>query len=638
MNAAMTVQYWKLIVTSLVVLAQPVLSQSIFRSRVGMTVGANVQVSKAFPELPHHENLSAGDPEHPGRLISCSQVFPPDIGKSRSQYCYVSFDNGQTWVPTLKITNGLLNADPTVGYGFGEDVYVVTINLTDFAKPQDPDPEARQGEAATVVYKSSDGGRTWKESARFPALDREYISIDKTKGKYAGRIYVEGLADIKGISGSLRPSLQLFRSLDGGKTFLGPVSAEFSEGTGPAGGIDNSAVLADGTLVVMFRLTKLGRKAQLEQEPSLGPNCELHVISSKDGGESFGASQKIADFKSDFEGFRGSTIGQLAVDPGSKLFPDRLYAVFPAIVSGRTQVLLSHSADKGKTWSKPVIVNDDRSPERRDNGPDHLLPSVAVNRDGIVLITWYDRREAKDDRKWRLRAAASLDGGETFSASAPVSEALNDYSTATPWELKTWLTRNYKASLVSLSVLLDPFFFTGGDTSGLAVDANGTFHPTWIDNRTGVAQLWSASVKVSGTAFSHGDSILDGLVDLSNSVTVRFSKPVFDRVTGALTIDAQIENTSENTIRAPLKLRVLTLESQHGVPEILNSDNGQNGTGAVWEFRSSSSDNTLGSMALSTSKTLRLRLSDASLLGQAMDFDFTLVNLDMRIFGQLSHK
>ena len=33
-----------------------------------------------------------------------------------------------------------------------------------------------------------------------------------------------------------------------------------------------------------------------------------------------------------------------------------------------------------------------------------------------------------------------------------------------------------------------------------------------------------------------------------------------------------------------MKIRVLTMESEIGVPEITNADNGQNGTGAVWNF------------------------------------------------------
>jgi hypothetical protein len=35
-----------------------------------------------------------------------------------------------------------------------------------------------------------------------------------------------------------------------------------------------------------------------------------------------------------------------------------------------------------------------------------------------------------------------------------------------------------------------------GDTAGLAADAVGTFHPLWVDKRTGVLQVFTAKVSV----------------------------------------------------------------------------------------------------------------------------------------------
>jgi Neuraminidase (sialidase) len=176
----------------------------------------------------------------------------------------------------------------------------------------------------------------------------------------------------------------------------------------------------------------------------------------------------------------GGVLFQLVVDPGSRSFKDRVYAVFPAIVSDRIQIQSSYSADQGKTWSKPVTVNDDRSPEQGGKGPDHLLPSVAVNKDGVVLVTWYDRREAQDNLGWKLRAAASLDGGETFSASVPIADVANAYPQTTAWDLSASGISDEKASLLSLRVGIDRLSISGGHTSGLAVDADGVFHPTWL--------------------------------------------------------------------------------------------------------------------------------------------------------------
>src|SRR5262249_50076369 len=149
-------------------------------------------------------------------------------------------------------------------------------------------------------------------------------------------------------------------------------------------------------------------------------------------------------------------------------------------------------------------------------------PSIAVNKDGGVLITWYDRREPGDNMGWRLRGAASLDGGETFSASEPLADTANTYLPTTQWPTRARIPGiSYPSAWPpELWVDLSSWFIAGGRSSGLAVDTDGTFHPTWIDHRTGVAQLWTASVQVTGPVVKHGSEELATLDDLSKSVVI----------------------------------------------------------------------------------------------------------------------
>src|SRR5262249_29286642 len=162
------------------------------------------------------------------------------------------------------------------------------------------------------------------------------------------------------------------------------------------------------------------------------------------------------------------------------------------------------------------------------------------NKDGAVLVAWYDRREAKDNLGWRMRAAVSLDGGETFSESVPITDGANAYTASTIWDPIGTANIDDKNGLVTLRVGLPPFFNSGGHTTGMAVDGDGTFHPTWIDNRTGVGQLWSASLKVSGMAVKHGVENLSALDDVSKSVTLELSKMRFDRSTGSISCVARL--------------------------------------------------------------------------------------------------
>jgi hypothetical protein len=619
----------------------PGASQTIPRAKVQIVAGPTILVSRAEAALPHYENLAAGDPMHTGRLITCSHIASTEARKLFDQRCYASFDDGLTWQPTLTVSEGAVNGDPTVAYGLGNDVYVVALVLRNPEGIEPPDPDAPpRHDTNTVVFKSTDGGHTWHEASRFAFIDREFVDVDTTHGKYAGRVYVAGQSALPTISGpGGRYALDLWRSLDGGKTFLGPIQAAYPQSS-VLFGVGTAAVLSDGTYIVIFGLTKPGKDQNLPYgyNPNPEPNTELYAITSRDGGETFDKSVKIADIALDRARSEGGILNQLAADPGSKAFKDRVYAVFPAIVDDRIQIEFSYSADKGKTWSKPAVINDDRSPEKGGQGPDHLLPSVAVNKDGVVLITWYDRREAKDNLGWRLRAAASLDGGETFSASVPVTDAIDAYPRTTPLDIGGFGNTDRDHALVSLGFYVDPFFVAGGHTSGLAVDSNGTFYPTWIDNHAGVSQLWTAAVRVQGAVVKHGAPDLAPLDDVSKSVAVELARPKFDATAGTLTVTAQIKNTSKNAIQTPVKVRVVALGSGLGIPEIVNSDNAETGTGAVWDFSAQIVGGKLGSLQRSAPKTLIFRLSEMRALNQGQDFSGAVFNLDARVYGKVEEK
>jgi hypothetical protein len=184
-------------------------------------------------------------------------------------------------------------------------------------------------------------------------------------------------------------------------------------------------------------------------------------------------------------------------------------------------------------------------------------------------------------------------------------------------------------------VFIDPFFVSGGHTSGLVVDAQGIFHPTWTDNRNGVAQIWSAPIGVEGTVVEHGAVDLSDLEDISKSVTLKIGEIEFDREGGTLSMVARLKNTSKNTIEGPIRVRVITLESALGVAEITNADNGEHGTGAVWDFSSHLAEGTLESLQLSTAKELTFQLTDVRRLLPGKDLDLGVLSLDTRVLGKI---
>ena len=134
---------------------------------------------------------------------------------------------------------------------------------------------------------------------------------------------------------------------------------------------------------------------------------------------------------------------------------------------------ISYPCSKGATWSQPVTISDDAGAQGDEKAARRyaFLPSVAVNRMGVVAVSWYDATLRGGTLRRNVRLRASLDGGSTWLASVRVTEV---ESLSEPGTDESWL----------------------GDTAGLAADASGAFHPLWVDNRTGVRQVFTAAVVV----------------------------------------------------------------------------------------------------------------------------------------------
>jgi hypothetical protein len=152
------------------------------------------------------------------------------------------------------------------------------------------------------------------------------------------------------------------------------------------------------------------------------------------------------------------------------------------------------------------------------------------------------------------------------------------------------------------------FHFSGGHTAGLAAAADGTFHPLWICNSTGVPQLWTASVMATGAVEKNGSTELAKLVDVSGKVELRYINRRLLRQERMVETDLQLENLSDDAIHAPLKLRILDLNSDLGIPEIANADAGGKGEGSVFDFTPLLDGQELKPHAITKAKRIRIRM------------------------------
>jgi hypothetical protein len=157
--------------------------------------------------------------------------------------------------------------------------------------------------------------------------------------------------------------------------------------------------------------------------------------------------------------------------------------------SGNARILSAFSTDKALTWSTPRTVDDPPDATAPQPAPNNFMPTIAVNRDGVVGAAWYDRRDDRANLGWRVRFAASFDGGETWRPSVAVSSRSNVF------DPNGMLSTSVYG--LALEIGFDNRQLFAGDTAGFSAAADGSFHAFWIDNRTGVPQVWSARIRVN---------------------------------------------------------------------------------------------------------------------------------------------
>jgi hypothetical protein len=403
-------------------------------------VGKETQVSKADEKRPHAEVILAADPVDPNRLLAGSMIENPGMGQS--VVAYASTDGGKSWDLTLerRPEKGRQSyADPACAFGPDGTAYFGAMF---------------SGGRGSEVIASRDGGRTWEVPYVIQELmDRPFLYVDCTNGRFRGRVYC---AQSEG------PEIAVYRSNDRARTFEPPTRLP-CKGSGQGIYPGQGVVLFDGTFVFPYRMLTKATERQVS----------LRVRRSDTGGVSFHDEQFLCDYRADepqSEILSGLPI--MAVDLGSRAFKDRLYLVWSERTEAGLRVMLMVSTDKGANWSPPVMISDRYDNEQEKRSRHHAsLPCIAVNRDGVVAVSWHDEILHEGKLASHVRFRASLDGGTTWLPSVRVTGA--DSSRA-PGAAESWL----------------------GDTAGLAADASGVFHPLWIDNRTGMRQVFTATVVV----------------------------------------------------------------------------------------------------------------------------------------------
>lgn len=576
-----------------------------------ITVGPNVRVSTEESRL-HAEATLAADPNDPSRLAACSAIEARPGGGILGGFpghtvLYVSHDSGRTWTKAVEDSSTRLTADgrrrkasswdPTCEYGPAGELYFGT------------GARLETGELGVRLHRSEDAGRVWLRPTEIQSgyIDKPWIAVDTRPGSpYLGRVYIAylGRDSARGRAAGGRADL-LIASTDGGGSFTAPVA----DTTFTLNGANDGVVLSNGTLIM---LTGHGSPAVLVSTDGGGRRVAARVWSSDAASPS--PTPRTRGVSS------GGTTPRIAADLSDGPFRDRIYVAWSALWNGRQQVLVAYSTDQGETWTPPRVVNDDVERPGEEPGADHVAPTIAVNRDGVVGVSWYDRREHPYNLGYDVRFSASLDGGETWLPSVRVSERPHLNANEDPMRSEVpiaFFARSSRAGeALSISISRENWI-ESGHFAGLAATADGVFHALWVDNRTGTSQLWTAPITVPGRAAP--ESTLEGLTQITEQVEIALDSVLYQRTsatTATITGEVTVTNSSSGTIHSPLRLELLGgRANSDGVAARVSLDpaDADLNTARVWDLSAGLEDEALEPGETSDPVPIRLRLEDLAL-------------------------
>jgi hypothetical protein len=476
-------------------------------------VSPNIWVSRRDADLPHSEPHLAVNPKDAKNLLGASVI---SFQGGNTSKIYSSKDGGYTWT-TIEFPE-LGGVDPQVAFGLNGTAYFYWLGGRGF------------------FYRSTDGGINWEKGGQAVVFDHPQMTVDVSYGQYAGNIYLSGMYSIR--------EMGILRSKDDGKSFIGEIRIPNPHGFW----LINVApfVLNDGTLVVPYIAWDDTNGKQIA-------NTKIEIITSNDGGVTFSEPIKVADtpFRrppppAKLEGSfaKQSNYASFSVDKKT----NQIYVVWCNDDNGKLRTFFATSKDKGKTWSVPKAI-DANIPDWADQYQTHL----AVNKDGIIGVMWYDTRECARQDCYNLYFSASTDNGATFLPSRKISSETSFPITAKNLRLLNSFNFTREDSIEQSYRSAFGRWSNGGDYLGFAADSEGNFRPFWIDSRDGIFQVFTAQIKVG-----QPEPIPINLQTASVRDKIRLisDAPSYNLEKKEAVVPVRIRNISMEKIYSPLKLEL----------------------------------------------------------------------------------
>lgn len=410
----------------------------------GLILDCSISVQPGWPDpctaLASHtpgsktEIWAGVNPANPANVV----LGAKDLNPESSADCvwngvFVTLDGGKTWTdvviggtyadrgPESPFFGYACNTDPMFAFAADGALYfnVEMYNLGGEVTGEEPfatglgvNPLGGNIGSKLVLAKSTDGGLSWPQLTIADLGDGAVIFHDYSRLRVnpaSGSVHL--MINTFSNAGAIG---NIITSRDGGMSVDVPVKVTPSSDPGSAFSAD-IAISPEGSVVL----------AQTAGSSPLGPNPgELYVARSTDDGRSFSDPELVLRYvpmpaRLETNEFRTGTFFALAYDVSSSERAGRLYAAWADYASGNADILIASSDDDGASWSAPVRVNDDATPN------DQFHPALAVDGEGSVHLAFFDRRHDPQNRLMDVTHAVSRDGGMTWSNRRVTSSAFD---------------------------------------------------------------------------------------------------------------------------------------------------------------------------------------------------------------------